>query len=239
MTDPSSPPPFPSSSGGGEAPKEPPIFNMPPIVTWVVAANVLVHVGRMFLSYPAQEWLFRVFAYVPARYTSLDAIAYDPLASIISPVGYTLLHADFMHLFMNMAFFMAFGTVVARRMGDLKFLLLYALTAIAGVLTLQVLNSDSTAIVIGASGAVSGMVGAVAAIALKRRPGRLPPPRPFNDPRNAAMFILVWVGLTVVVGILPGALFGVEGRIAWESHLGGFVLGFLLMPLLEKRMQRH
>ncbi|RVU38661.1 rhomboid family intramembrane serine protease [Hwanghaeella grinnelliae] len=234
MTEPSSPNTPPPQGGNPRA--EPPIFNLPPIVTWVVAANVLVHVGRMFLSYPAQEWLFRTFAYMPARYTGEGALAADPVAAIISPIGYTLLHADFMHLFMNMSFFMAFGSVVARRMGELKFLLLYALTAIAGVLTLQVLNSESTAIVIGASGAVSGMVGAVAAVALKPRPDRLPPPRPFNDPRNAAVFIMVWIGLTVVVGVLPGALFGVEGRIAWESHLGGFILGFILMPMLEKRL---
>jgi len=234
MTEPSSPVQPPPHGGNPRA--EPPIFNLPPIVTWVVAANVLVHVGRMFLSYPAQEWLFRTFAYMPARYSVEGAFAADPVAAIVSPIGYTLLHADFMHLFMNMSFFMAFGTVVARRMGELKFLLLYALTAIAGVVTLQVLNSDSTAIVIGASGAVSGMVGAVAAVALKPRPDRLPPPRPFNDPRNAAVFILVWIGLTVVVGVLPGALFGVEGRIAWESHLGGFILGFFLMPMLEKRL---
>lgn len=216
-------------------PAQPPIFNMPPIVTWVIIANVLVHVGRMFLSVPAQAWLIKTFAYIPARYTIEGAIARDPIPAIVSPIGYTLLHADLMHLFMNMAFFAAFGTVVARRMGELKFLLLYVLTAIAGVFTLQILNSESTALVIGASGAVSGMVGAVAAVALKPRAGRLPPPRPFNTPRSAAIFILVWIVLTVVVGVLPGALFGVEGRIAWESHLGGFILGFFLMPLLEKR----
>lgn len=236
MTDPSSPPPFPQRPQSGGPPPNPPVFNLAPIVTWVVIANVLVHIGRMFLSYPAQEWLFRTFAYVPVRYSVEGGLAHDPVAAIVSPIGYTLLHADFMHLFMNMAFLMAFGTVVARRMDELKFLLLYALSAIAGVLTLQILSAESTAVVIGASGAVSGMVGAVAAVSLKSRPGRLPPPRPFNAPRNAAMFIMVWVGLTVVVGVLPGALFGIDGRIAWESHLGGFILGFFLMPFLEKRL---
>lgn len=220
----------------GRPPAGPPIFNLPAIVSWVVVTNILVHVGRMFLSPGAEQWLFQTFAYRPIRYTSEAAIFSDPLAAIISPVGYSLLHADLMHLFMNMSFFMAFGTVVARRMGELRFLLLYALTAIGGVLTLQILTPVSTAIVIGASGAVSGMVGAVAAVALKPRKDRLPPPRPFHEPRRAAVFIMVWIGLTVVAGALPGALFGLDGRIAWESHLGGFILGFLLMPMLEKRL---
>lgn len=236
MTNPVPRPPVPPSPQGDRPRPQPPVFNLPPIVTWLVAANVLVHVGRSFLSPQAQQWLFQTLAYTPARYSVDGAFASDPLAGIVSPIGYTLLHADFMHLFMNMSFFMAFGTVVARRMGEFKFLLLYALTAIAGVLTLQILNPASLAVVIGASGAVSGMVGAVAAVALKPRRDRLPPPRPFHDPRNAAIFILVWIGLTVVIGILPGALFGVDGRIAWESHLGGFLIGFFLMPMLDKRL---
>ncbi len=228
--DPSLPP-----ADEAQRPNDPPIFNLPPIVTWIVITNGLIHVGRMFLSDSAEIWLFRTLAYIPARYGVEGMAAQTPLASIVSPIGYSLLHADLMHLFMNMAFFMAFGSVVARRMGDLKFLLLYGLSALAGIGTLQLFNPISTAFVIGASGAVSGMVGAVAAIAFIDRPNRPPPPKPFHTKRSAGTFVLVWVGLTIVAGVLPGALLGITGRIAWESHLGGFLLGFFLMALLEAK----
>jgi len=211
------------------------MFNMPPIVTWVVGAIVLAHVARMVVSDEAEYFLFEKLAYIPARFSAAGGLSHDWVATVLSPVGYTLLHADFMHLFMNMAFLMAFGSVVARRMAEGWFLLLFAVTAAAGAFFVQFLSSDSTAIVIGASGAVSGMVGAVTGIAFKRKQNTPPLPRPFDEPRAAAIFILVWVGLTVVFGFIPGAFFGVEGRIAWEAHLGGFVVGFLLMPLLDMR----
>ncbi len=224
-----------SPFGGGPPPKGPPMFNMPPVVTWVVGAIVLTHLARMVVSNEAELFLFEKLAYIPARFSAEGGLSHDWVATILSPVGYTLLHADFMHLFMNMAFLMAFGSVVARRMAEGWFLLLFAVTAVAGAVFVQFLPFDPAAIVIGASGAVSGMVGAVAGIAFKRKPDTPPLPRPFNEPRAAAMFILVWVGLTLVFGFIPGAVFGVDGQIAWQAHLGGFLVGFLLMPLLDMR----
>lgn len=228
-----------SPFGSGPPPKGPPVFNMPPIVTWTIGAIVLAHLARMIVSEEAEFFLFSKLAYIPVRFASEGGIQDDLWATFLSPIGYTLLHADFMHLFMNMAFLAAFGSVVARRMSEAWFLFLYVVTAIAGVLCLQLLSPESVAVVIGASAAVSGMVGAVAAVAFRRKPNSPPLPRPFNEPRNAAMFILVWIVLSVVFGLIPGAAFGIEGRIAWEAHLGGFAIGALIMPFLDMRGKKQ
>ena len=220
---------------GPARPKGPPIFNMPSIITWTVGTIIVAHLVRLAVSRPVEAFLFEKLAYIPARFSLDGGLSYDWAATLLSPIGYTLLHADFMHLFMNMAFLMAFGSVVARRMSETWFLILYAVTAVGGVACLQVLSPESSAVVIGASGAVSGMVGAVAAVAFRRNPRSPALPRPFNTPQSAGAFILVWVGLTVVFGLIPAAAFGIDGRIAWEAHLGGFAAGFILMPFLDMR----
>jgi membrane associated rhomboid family serine protease len=79
---------------------------------------------------------------------------------------------------------------------------------------------------IGASGAISGMVGAVGGIALTNPPA---PDMPFRSRRAALTFVVVWLALNLIVGLFGAAAMGIDGAIAWETHLGGFIAGFVLI----------
>jgi membrane associated rhomboid family serine protease len=138
-----------------------------------------------------------------------------------------VLHADLMHLAINMLFLLAFGSGVARQIGAARFLLFYALTGMAGGITFMLIEPQSTAVLIGASGAVSGLMGAVVHMVF-RRPVR----RPGNG-RQALIFIAVWLAMNWLVGSYGADAIGASGPIAWQAHMGGFLVGLALFPLLR------
>src|SRR3546814_2347066 len=96
-----------------------------------------------------------------------------------------ILHANFMHLALNMALFLAYGTAVARRMGPVAFLTLYATTGVWSAIFWCWLQPGSPAPLIGASGAVSGMVGAIAFLSF-RPPSLDRGPLPFRSEEHTS-----------------------------------------------------
>jgi membrane associated rhomboid family serine protease len=220
--------------------KRQPILNAPKIVTWIVGITVAAHVLRMVSIggwLLPEELMARVFftlAFIPARYTAASAWEHELAAILISPVGHTLIHGGWVHLLTNMGFLLAFGTPVARRMGRLSFLALYALCAIAGVALFTLISPYDITPLVGASGAVFGLLGAIMRIALYPPAGVPPAPYPFNNRRTAFIFAGIYLAINLLMGFAP-RLFAMEGSIAWEAHLGGFVAGFLLMPFFDLR----
>lgn len=214
------------------------MFNAPKAVTRILAVTVLAHAVRVVSPLDFQQFMFERLALIPARYTISGGLTDDIWATVLSPLGYTLLHANLMHIFVNMSMFLAFGSAVARRMGEKQFYLLYGLSAIAGAVATTMLTPHSYVPVIGASAAVSGIIGALGRISLSRNPA-LPPPYPFHRRSLAITFVASWVGLNLLFAFIPGSAFGVDGRIAWEAHLGGFIIGALLAPYVDGRGKRR
>ncbi len=216
--------------------RNPPILNAPPVIGWLAGGNLLVHIGRLALSPDADTTLIWRYAFVAARILDPAAWSRTPGQLLASPVTYAFLHADLTHVLINVVLLLAFGTVVARRMGTLAFLTLYLLSAVAAALTWAAMNPGSPAPLIGASGAVSGMVGAVGAISLK--PGRHPLP-PLHRRGTALAFVLIWLAANLLAGFLRPEFLGISGgAIAWEAHLGGFAAGFLLIRFFDRHGRR-
>jgi membrane associated rhomboid family serine protease len=211
----------------------PPIFNAPPVVGWIASLNLFVHIARLVLPTQIDNALLWNYAYVAARYDAPDAWLRMTLQLALSPISYAFLHADATHLMINVFLFLPFGTVVGRRMGGWRFLLLYLVCAVGAVLFWTLLNQGSAAPLIGASGAISGMIGAVGWLSLRPHTSDQPPP--IKHRGTALSFVVIWLGLNVLFGLLPPGFFGVEGgAIAWEAHLGGFLTGFLLIRFFDR-----
>jgi membrane associated rhomboid family serine protease len=160
---------------------------------------------------------------------------------------YAFLHGSWPHLLLNAVWLAAFGTPVARRCGGSRFLLLGALCSIGGAIAHAVVHPLSVVPMIGASGAVSGWMAAAArfVFAPDRRerfgvgPMREAHERPrqglselFRN-RSAAMFLVVWFATNLLFGLTAAPLGVTESSIAWEAHVGGFLIGLLLFPLLD------
>ncbi|MCU0851937.1 MAG: rhomboid family intramembrane serine protease [Thermoplasmata archaeon] len=168
-----------------------------------------------FLDYGPNSYLFYDLAFTSSDLTDPSYI-YTPLTSM-----YT--HASFMHLFINILVLVLMGIVLEQRIGTRHFMVLYLLAGLAGTLLFAALNyGDEFVYVVGASGAISGILGGF---------GRL-------YPSDKIMILLLppmpaWIAV-IVFFVLQIILIPVSSGIAYEAHLGGLAAGVVLAPLVLK-----
>lgn len=220
-----------------------PVFNAPAVVLAVIAVLAAVHLALALLGESWQAWAFGVLSLIPARWTE-PGYPMIPGSQYWSLVTYMLLHADWMHLLFNSLWLLVFGTPVARYVGAGRFLALCLIAGVIGGLGSLALHWGENIIVIGASGAVSGLLAAAIPLMYGKRVHGGGRPLSFTEfltsPR-ALLFTAVWLGLTLFSGAAgwTGNSFMAEGGIAWEAHIGGFLGGLLAFYLLAPRAMRH
>nr|WP_256515696.1 rhomboid family intramembrane serine protease [Alsobacter ponti] len=162
-------------------------------------------------------------------------------------LSYALLHASWTHLIVNTIWLVAFGSAVARRFGAARFLAFMALTAVGGAAGHFLTNAEDVTPMIGASAAISGCM--AAALRFAFRPGaplggfslggddayRLPAMRLADvlRDRRSLTFLLVWLVMNVATGLGASELRLTDAAIAWQAHMGGFIVGLLAFPLLD------
>jgi membrane associated rhomboid family serine protease len=162
-------------------------------------------------------------------------------------VTHALVHADLTHFGFNAVWLLAFGAAVARRFGAMRFLIFFALTATAGAVAHLISHIGEINPMIGASGAISGTMGAAARFAFQRH-GPLDPWRAdregaFRIPAAPLMvafrnpqvlgFVGAWFALNLLFGLGSWTIIGEDQTVAWEAHVGGFVVGLLSFPLFD------
>jgi membrane associated rhomboid family serine protease len=160
-------------------------------------------------------------------------------------LSYAFLHGSWAHVLVNSLWLVAFGSPVARRCGTVRFLLLAGVTAVGGAVAHVLLHPLQPLPLVGASAAVSGMMAAAAWFMFSPlvygRDGR--PLEAHERPRErigalfrnrqVVTFLVVWFGLNYLSARLAGPLGMTDASIAWEAHIGGFVVGLLLFPLID------
>ena len=206
-----------------------PVFNAPFVVVGLIAVLAAIHVVLQFGGDNLQVESLQIFALIPARFTKPGFPMVEG-SQYWSLITYGFLHADWMHLIFNSLWLLVFGTPAARYLGPGRFLLLCAVSTVAGGLGSLALHWGTVVYVLGASAAVSGLLAAAIPIIYGRRvPGGVRPLRPSELLRNpkALMFMGIWLVVTLASGAAgwTGNSFIAEGGIAWEAHLGGFIAG--------------
>jgi membrane associated rhomboid family serine protease len=223
-------------------PGQAPVFNAPAVVLIAIAVLVAVHVGLALLGDSWRVYAYYALALIPVRWTDptypmLQGSQYWSLAT------YMLLHADWMHLLFNSLWLLVFGTPVARYLGSWRCLALALMAGVAGGLASLTLHWGEEILVIGASGAVSGLLAAAIPLMYGKRVYGGARPLSFAEflasPR-ALLFTAIWLGLTLFSGAAgwTGNSFMADGGIAWEAHIGGFFGGLLAFYLLAPRAVR-
>lgn len=216
--------PSPMPRQGGDPPRPPrqPVFNAPPGVMWTTAVLVVCHALFNILPATWRYGLLEWFAFVPAYFwAQFQGDAQLDLLSTFSLITHAFLHADLLHLFLNGGLLLAFGSLIERAMGTSWFLLLFALAAAGGALAQALAVGPALVVMIGASGAVYGMIGAAIPFLFAGRVGQ--------SRRSALTFIVVIMGLNLVFGAFGlGEMLSGGGAIAWQAHIGGFLVGLLL-----------
>ena len=226
--------------------KREPIFNVPGIVAVLLGVLAAVHVGRQFLTPEHDDWFVWAMAFIPARYAgAAPDLPGGETAKFTSFLSHMLVHGDGVHLAINSAWLLAFGSIIARRIGTWRFLALTLSCGVAGAFTFLAMHPGLLAPVVGASGAISGLMGAVMRFlfsALNSRRGWQLREAPQQIPRMdlatairdrrflSTTIFFVALNLLAIWGVgAPGA----AGAIAWEAHLGGYFFGLLAFSLFD------
>ncbi|MBM3578501.1 MAG: rhomboid family intramembrane serine protease [Alphaproteobacteria bacterium] len=223
------------------------IFNLPIVTKTLIFALTAVQFVVAYGPPEFAQWLLGTFAFIPARVTIEGGAEYATMLT------YFFLHGDWTHLVVNALALAAFGTPVERRFGSERYLLFLAASAFAGALFFLALHPYEIAPVVGASGAISGTMGAIvrfaftpgARLADGRRGSRAPYDEesgstslsqlPLN--RQAMFFLIAWLAANLLLGAFPQAA-GVSSAIAWEAHVGGFLFGLLFFSLFDRAGRR-
>ncbi len=215
-----------------------------PFVTiGLIALNILVFLYQASLQFAPEAAAARTaqafvteFGVVPCRLAGQCATAIDfpsPLATVFTSM---FLHGGLFHVLGNMLYLWIFGDNVEDTLGHGRFLFFYLAAGVAAVAAQTLVNPASRTPMIGASGAVSGVLGAYLILFPRARVLTVLVLGFFvRLVRIPAMIVLgFWIVVQVVQGL--GVLGrGVEGGVAWFAHVGGFIAGAGLLFLLRPR----
>ena len=208
-----------------------------PVLTVVfIVACVLVFLWQSTLSGEAGRVAVFSLGVIPA--VLLDKVQLPAELAVI-PAGLTVftsmfLHGGFMHLAGNMLYLWIFGNNVEDAMGHIRFIIFYLVCGIAAVIGQTLQNPDSQIPMVGASGAISGILGAYLLLYPHARVLVLIPLGFFSQLiRLKAGWVL---GFWFLLQLVSSALSSSEGGgVAWFAHIGGFVAGMALVPLFKHR----
>ncbi len=226
-----------------------PVFNLSPAIRWLVGCMVLVHVLRYLLPRRFDDRLISYFGFVPERALNFSwvkgaATSDSALETLLGFLGqfypfitHIFLHADLLHLSLNLLWLMIFGTIVSRRVGQTtadrrRFTLFFLVCGVVGALVHMLSFSQPAYELIGASGAISGLMGAAVRFIFA-------PPPPYRKRADdlsdiLSLRVFTFSGVFVVLNLFIGFTdfsnyFSQGGAIAWQAHLGGYFAGLFLI----------
>ena len=209
-----------------------PRVHFPVAVVLVITANVLLHL--FVTSHPpySREAIYQVLGVVPARYAFPDwaALSGFPAMGVLPFFTYMFLHSGWWHLIMNMWMLWIFADNIEDVMGPGRFLVFYLLCGLAALCTHMFFNMEATAPIIGASGAIAGVMGAYVMLYPRGKVLTFIPIIiiPYIVRLPAWLFLGFWFLTQVFAGLVEGLGAPVQG-IAWWAHVGGFLAGMLLV----------
>jgi membrane associated rhomboid family serine protease len=237
------------------APREP-ALNLPPVVVAMLVVLAAVHAARTYLLTLDQDsWVLAAFAFIPARLTAPGLAGFDWPGGVAGDVWtfftYAFLHGDWVHYGSNAIWLAAFGTPLARRFGAWRFVAFSLLGAGAGAVAHLMLTPHGMAPLVGAAAAISAQMAASARFAfspggrlgggMARADADFRPAMTLSEmirDRRVMMFLGTWFVFNLLFGLLFAPP-GVESsQIAWESHIGGFLVGILFFPIFDPVRKR-
>ena len=199
----------------------------------LIAANVIVYLCTSLGTEYFHEATLIGFGYIPSVVFDIAELPpeYAYVPKDFTYLTYSFLHGDIFHLGGNMLFLWVFGDNVEDALGHFRFLLFYLLCAVGGALAHGLIAPDSQSPLIGASGAIAGVVAAylilhprvkIWVLAFARIPLRLP----------AYIVLALWIVFQFLMFLAGG-----DDQISWACHIGGIVTGAVLVLILKRRDQ--
>jgi len=203
----------------------------------LIALNAAVFLRLLLLrSGPQQETILRL-ALVPHDLATVPAGRPDLLAyNLMTMVTSMFLHAGWLHLISNMLYLWIFGNNIEDIMGHGRFVIFYLLCGLAGAAAQVIANPSSAVPMVGASGAIAGVLGAYVVMFPAARVHTL-------------IFLVIYIrvleipaliviGVWLLIQLINASQMG-PGGVAWFAHLGGFLAGLVLVVPFRRRRVRQ
>lgn len=151
-----------------------------------------------------------------------------PLPVYFNFISSMFMHGDVMHIFGNMLFLWIFGDNLENLLGHIRFAVFYLVCGIAAALAQVVMEPNSAVPMLGASGAISGVLGGYLILFPQRRVRAII----FNFLTTVPAFVALglWIGYQILLGFLTPAG---QGGVAYAAHIGGFIAGVALIKVFS------
>ena len=217
-----------------------PTSTLPVLTVTLIAANVLIFFYQVSLGPEAGQLLVYQFGAVPAAILGTKHL--PPALAMIPPAfgvfTSMFLHGGWLHLIGNMLYLWIFGNNIEDAMGHVRYLIFYLVCGVVASLSHILSDVQSLIPSIGASGAISGVLGAYLLLYPRAKVLVLIPLGFFTQ--------LMYIPASIVLGfwfllqLLSSAMSGGQGAggVAWWAHIGGFLAGVVLVSLFKKRQVR-
>ncbi|HHT9158889.1 MAG TPA: rhomboid family intramembrane serine protease [Candidatus Brocadiaceae bacterium] len=217
-----------------------PSGTFPFVTVSIIALNILVFLFELSMGQGLDSFLFQ-FGVVPIKvYYSTDIPGSNIINTYFPFLSFMFLHGGFVHLIGNMWYLWIFGDNVEDRLGRIKFVIFYLICGIGSAIVHVYFNSQSEVPCVGASGAIAGVLGAYMVTFPRARVLVLIP------------LFIVWQTIELPAIIVLGFWFLIQffsgtasissthgGGVAWWAHIGGFVLGVILIKLFPKSRRQY
>ncbi len=214
-----------------------PSGTIPVVTTILIALNCLVWLYEVSLGQHAQRFVAE-YGLTPLHFVKFYGLPGGFTDNALIPLFASIfMHGGWLHVIGNMWFFWIFGDNVEDRLGHFKYLVFYLLCGIGASLIHVMFNAGSSVPTIGASGAISGVLGAylisypnarvttLLIIIVFIRIVEIP----------AFLFLIIWFVFQYVSGTSELAAHHDTGGVAYWAHMGGFVVGIVLLWLFPKK----
>ncbi len=207
---------------------ENPTTRFPVVTVGLIVFNVAVFLFQAFSPHGLDYYVLRMGA-IPYEISHFGSLPGWPVPRVAPPLSLLLhmfLHGSPFHLAGNMLYLWVFGNNVEDVLGRFRFIVFYLLSGLVASFTHIAFNPASTAPMIGASGAIAGVLGAYFLLFPQARV------------RTLVLIFIVPIPAAVILGIWFVMQFlniGLGGGVAWFAHIGGFLFGMVLVRIFLKK----
>lgn len=205
----------------------------------LIGINVLVFLYQVLLSSQEVQELVFTFGVVPRQLTTLTPgdLILEGFAPLLPLFTATFLHGGWLHLVGNMLYLWVFGDNIEDCLGPLKYLVVYLIMGIVGHFSHILFDPLSPVPLIGASGAIAGVLGAYFILYPWAKVLTLLPLGIFFTfvEIPAVIFLFLWFFIQVASGVAELVMSPEMQVIAWWAHVGGFISGMILGAYIKRR----
>ena len=197
----------------------------PGVTITLIVLNVLIYLFGLMLTDQGREAFIYTFGLVPAFF------------SVSNVFTSMFVHGGLAHLVGNVLFLWIFGDNVEDRLGHGRFVMFYLLCGFAAAVSQAVLSPNSLIPMVGASGAIAGVMGAYLVLYPRSRVLMLFPFPPILFELPAMLFLVMWFVVQFLNGVNQLPIFernAISGGVAFWAHVMGFVAGLLLVVVMRR-----